>query len=1337
MKRAIQFLFPLALFFFHLDVFAQEQPSSQKFPIGSFIGDGHDTDPQLYNSFIAAGMNTIAQYADENTKPFMTNLDVIALNQNNAQDYIFYYATSYYSKWNAEQNQLDLDKVGVKHKYGQMTTWITGQDTVLCWSSLGLTSPADSLVYGPHYHQEKRYKRWYYDSYANLSYTPRYRMALQYDPELVNPNEEVCKLTIRVRHAKLVNGDWTGEVPDDTLKGPYTLKVSDFPSDGSFKYFYLDDDTLWYQYPEEFWTSSSKGNYETPLPGQTITYNDMGPMNGIEFLVDWLRDDNLCTLYMDEIEVYDNDGWNKYVDDPSAVSDTIQSYTQNYSDWSNLKYWYSHDEPYSQDAYLPMHIVDSLVQNAGGSPLITYFYPYWGITVNGDSQLVKYYNSVKPEKLMIDYYPMSETYDVVRWEDLESTREQFQIAHSLQPGFWYVGQGFGFRLPDDSWCIWRKPEPSELSATIMLALAHGSKGILFWNYDSYSSSSDYCGPYYVDCIVDDQLNPTALFYLIKNNLAPRLNGTLGSTLLSIDYTSDYLPLKRFNSPNYLPPAHYDYLTMQFNGNGDCNFHTGFLENSNQPDNKYFLTANILTTSANTVNISVTKSNENFINYRFRNVESQFDYDTTFNTSLNIDYTFPAGEGYLFQVTPVVLYGGRLRYNETVNNISLYDDLVIENGATLTVTGTYSSNANITVKDGGSIKTVDGGEIIFSSGKRLIIDGLATVKGTAANKLTLDFLSPGDGNGFFVKANADFTLSNCIVKNSETGVNVLPNSIPPSVENININNTSFVDCIKGITVTGSVVVDLKIKQCSITNAQTGISLTNLNKGTIQSNFISNSECGIILNQSSNINVVGNSISSSQNELPGIEMISSGGTIRANTISGHSTGIVLGNSSSTKIGGNTITGNLINGIYVGANSNPDLRAMLGGNPPNLYPISGHNEIFNNGGYNALGTNEDDGSEIYLSTTGKIKLADGCNQIMDDRLPDFAFLDTTFTLMNGDATTQVKADTNSWGTTNGGDPAGRFGILNVQYLPYLTEPCIIPQGGGLMMITQTASGEAIDTVYSTGEVVSDVEQIDLLYSQADELYLTAKFSEAIVLYNQIITDYPDDSRSIYAYIELYKINKTQNADSTVLNDLREFYNERLTQITDTTLIRTINHLSNLCLVGVEKYNEAINEFDEIVQNNPNTDEAFFAEIDALTTSYLLSLSGQTLGKTANTNYLVKSSSDYHSMLNDKMKQKFGKPTVPEEEKIIPEQYFLYQNYPNPFNPTTSIKFDLPKAGNVELTVYDILGRRVKQLLNETKPAGTYEITFNASKLASGVYIYTIKSNDFTASKKLMLLK
>jgi hypothetical protein len=88
-------------------------------------------------------------------------------------------------------------------------------------------------------------------------------------------------------------------------------------------------------------------------------------------------------------------------------------------------------------------------------------------------------------------------------------------------------------------------------------------------------------------------------------------------------------------------------------------------------------------------------------------------------------------------------------------------------------------------------------------------------------------------------------------------------------------------------------------------------------------------------------------------------------------------------------------------------------------------------------------------------------------------------------------------------------------------------------------------------------------------------------------------------------------------------------------------------------------------------------------------------------------------------------------------PLTYDLSQNYPNPFNPSTTIKYQIPNAGNVTLNVYDILGREVTTLVDEFKNEGRYEVNFNASKLASGVYIYKIQSNDFIASKKLMLLK
>ena len=89
------------------------------------------------------------------------------------------------------------------------------------------------------------------------------------------------------------------------------------------------------------------------------------------------------------------------------------------------------------------------------------------------------------------------------------------------------------------------------------------------------------------------------------------------------------------------------------------------------------------------------------------------------------------------------------------------------------------------------------------------------------------------------------------------------------------------------------------------------------------------------------------------------------------------------------------------------------------------------------------------------------------------------------------------------------------------------------------------------------------------------------------------------------------------------------------------------------------------------------------------------------------------------------------------VPGQYQLYQNYPNPFNPATSVRFDIPKASNVKLVVYDILGREVRTLLNEFKNPGTYELNFDATNLASGTYFYRIEAADFTSIKKMVLVK
>jgi len=89
------------------------------------------------------------------------------------------------------------------------------------------------------------------------------------------------------------------------------------------------------------------------------------------------------------------------------------------------------------------------------------------------------------------------------------------------------------------------------------------------------------------------------------------------------------------------------------------------------------------------------------------------------------------------------------------------------------------------------------------------------------------------------------------------------------------------------------------------------------------------------------------------------------------------------------------------------------------------------------------------------------------------------------------------------------------------------------------------------------------------------------------------------------------------------------------------------------------------------------------------------------------------------------------------VPKGFQLMQNYPNPFNPSTKIKFQIAKTGDTKIIVYDILGKEVVTLVSQQLAPGTYEVDFDGSALSSGVYFYVLKTESFTATKKLMLIK
>jgi hypothetical protein len=99
--------------------------------------------------------------------------------------------------------------------------------------------------------------------------------------------------------------------------------------------------------------------------------------------------------------------------------------------------------------------------------------------------------------------------------------------------------------------------------------------------------------------------------------------------------------------------------------------------------------------------------------------------------------------------------------------------------------------------------------------------------------------------------------------------------------------------------------------------------------------------------------------------------------------------------------------------------------------------------------------------------------------------------------------------------------------------------------------------------------------------------------------------------------------------------------------------------------------------------------------------------------------------------------------EVDFIPTEYALYQNYPNPFNPATTIKYSLPYESEVKINIHNVLGQKITELVNVNQEAGNYEINWDASSLASGIYFYTIDAKSvsnqekYTSVRKMLLIK
>ena len=163
-----------------------------------------------------------------------------------------------------------------------------------------------------------------------------------------------------------------------------------------------------------------------------------------------------------------------------------------------------------------------------------------------------------------------------------------------------------------------------------------------------------------------------------------------------------------------------------------------------------------------------------------------------------------------------------------------------------------------------------------------------------------------------------------------------------------------------------------------------------------------------------------------------------------------------------------------------------------------------------------------------------------------------------------------------------------------------------------------------------------------------------------------------------------------------------------------------------GIRKFTDFTENFSQIT---------YVSAIDGFPVGSLMWIDG------FNGRYLNKSkgfiSSEEYKTVETSYIDAGGLVDVKGDKFAEPEEYKLYQNYPNPFNPTTTIQFTLPQSDNVILKVYNILGQEVATLINKNMKAGIHKVSFNASSLSSGIYIYKLQAGSFTSAGKMIVLK
>ncbi len=1145
-------------------------------------------------------------------------------------NWIQHYTDAKYSIWEAEGTPPSVSEAMLEYDDNVMRDTTVNDTTYLILRN-EVSGVKDTLIWGPYYDQDV----FYYtsqDSITAVNYTVNFKMKIDlnnlYPQQLDNPQDTVCIIQVTYSdHAGLYELGETHIIDADTLQR------------WEFENYFIDFPIIDYRLNKDFDSNNSdftlpQFTFSSFLSGDTLNPGPRNAKRYVQFKVIWLGKPQYL-LSIDRVNIYDSRGWELF-ESPLRLT-----YRQRIIDQANsldfyntdslIVGWLGVDEPVSIDIFKPIKLIteildDNTIPEKRQSLWLAWMGGWSGTWENPNnkfgtmhlSQWKEFKKRVGRANIWQDFYmydyPYCDTCSIQppygeNWRDANIrivTQLNYKQAYDLDP---YFGVSLQCGEVHNTQAEERNITDYELLYNTNIALMCGAKFFSLYTYFA-QSSIDSCYSSGLTChsIVDFDLDGTVIdsliytpkYFLLKNKIKPRLDGIMGRTLKKISPVSQVLktPLNtQFSYSNFINKIIKGDCTTQGSSSGVYDYDLGFFTDSLSRD--YFMIISRWYNGGCDPALTIKLKPAYYNNYNIKVVD--FINNQTYNTNRfgSISTAPVVGDAGFFGVFPILQYGGSISLNDTTyDGETLLDDLTVENGATLYIVEDYYANANITVKNGGKIIYGDAGKIIFAPGKKLIIQGVAEIKGQSnTNRLALEFLNTE--KGIELSPGSSLTLQYCNLSGAYYGIS----TITSGQYYVNISNSTISSGSVGITLVGnsqesglSPLPTSIIYMCNFPTTGTAISVSNYNSILIKENTLNG--CGISVLNSVSAFLQGNIITGSGSVTTyGIFMSSSTGYVRGNQITNCLNGIHIANSS-PDVGGNTLQSNIRHGMYIGSGSIPNLVGYLQINPPLYFPLSGFNKIYSNGSATSTNPADNDGSEIYLANSS-ILVNNGCNQISDDRLST-PTMSTQYlisgTLPSGGGRS-LNAIYNYWGTSP--ITANRFNSLNVIFSPYYTENCPLPDGGSggggsETLVLRTSTGLVVDTIYAAEGVPENFTTLEASYSEADNYFATGNVTQAKPVYEQIVSSNYTTEEKLHAYNKLYTIANLSGADETYFNNLQSTFNNIASSEADSLLKKIYNQNAIKCDVSKEEYLTAISKFDNIIQQNPNSEEAVYAEID-----------------------------------------------------------------------------------------------------------------------------------------------